>query len=235
MIVRILSLNAWGATLQEELKDFIEHYRSEIDIFCFQEASEDVQGICREVLVDYQPIMLEDPEALEHFKQATYVKNHIAVANAGSVLQGADKTGLGLWVEVELGNVTFLVLNFHGASRPVDKLDNPDRLEASRTLIDCAAARAAKPVIIGDFNLEKDTQSVAMFEQSGYRNLIHEYDIKTTRNHYAWDRFPDSKQYYADFAFVRPEIKVVDFSVMTEEVSDHQPLLLEIEVQYGSD
>ena len=86
----------------------------------------------------------------------------------------------------------------------------------------------------GDFNLMPDTKSINLFENSGYRNLIKEFDIKETRNRFAWDTFkndPDYvQQHFADYCFVSKDINVKSFEVPDIEVSDYLPLVLEFEV-----
>ncbi|MGH7175090.1 MAG: endonuclease/exonuclease/phosphatase family protein, partial [Minisyncoccia bacterium] len=57
----------------------------------------------------------------------------------------------------------------------------------------------------------------------GMRNLIEEYKITSTRT-----SFYDETEKFADYAFVSPEAKVLDFKVLPEEVSDHAALYLEI-------
>jgi len=86
-------------------------------------------------------------------------------------------------------------------------------------------------VIGGDFNLMPDTESVGLFEKSGYKNLIKDFDIKTTRSSLNSGKYPEGDiQYFADYAFVSPEVKVKDFKVPQVEISDHLPLILEFEI-----
>jgi endonuclease/exonuclease/phosphatase family metal-dependent hydrolase len=68
-----------------------------------------------------------------------------------------------------------------------------------------------------------------MFEENGYIDHIKENNIPTTRNRHSWDRYPN-KQYYADYAFTSPEVKVNHFEVIENEASDHLPLVLDIEL-----
>jgi endonuclease/exonuclease/phosphatase family metal-dependent hydrolase len=84
-------------------------------------------------------------------------------------------------------------------------------------------------IIGGDFNLNKNTESVKMFEKNGYRNLIEEFGIEVTRNHLIWDLYPENIQFWADYLFVSPEVKVKSFEVPKNEVSDHLPQVLVIE------
>ena len=76
-----------------------------------------------------------------------------------------------------------------------------------------------------------NTKSIKMIKEAGYKNLIKDFGIKTTRNKLAWDQFPDEeKQNFADYVFVSPEIKVRKFSVPNLEISDHLPLILDFEI-----
>jgi len=89
-------------------------------------------------------------------------------------------------------------------------------------------------IVIGDFNLLPDTESIKKFEVYGYQNLIEDFAIKSTRNRIAWEQFKNEpgfvKQHYADYCFVSKDVKVKKFTVPNIEVSDHLPLILEFEV-----
>ena len=65
-----------------------------------------------------------------------------------------------------------------------------------------------------------------MFEDNGYKNLIKEFKIPTTRNEISWAKY-ENKQLFADFVFVSPDVKITNFSVPNNEISDHLPLILE--------
>jgi endonuclease/exonuclease/phosphatase family metal-dependent hydrolase len=125
---------------------------------------------------------------------------------------------------------TLHVVNYHGAAFPGDKLDDPLRLAASQGLIDFMATKEGPKVLGGDFNLLPEAQSVRMFEGHGYTDHIKKNAIPTTRNHLVWDRWPGNKQDYADFVFTSPEVAVNHFEVIENEVSDHLPLVLDIQV-----
>ena len=84
-------------------------------------------------------------------------------------------------------------------------------------------------MIGGDFNLAPETKSIAMLTENGYRDLIKDFKIRTTRNRLAWEMYPESKQYFSDYVFASPEVKVKEFTVPENEISDHLPLILDIE------
>ncbi len=77
----------------------------------------------------------------------------------------------------------------------------------------------------GEFNLQPKTESIAIIG-SGMRDLIKEYGVTTTRNKYYAD-MEKYRDYIADYVFVSPNVRVADFKVLDNEVSDHFPLFLE--------
>lgn len=84
-------------------------------------------------------------------------------------------------------------------------------------------------VLCGDFNLLPQTKSIAMLE-GRMRNLIKEYNIKTTRSKLNPYHGTPTEQHFADYVFVSEDIKVLDFKVPEAEVSDHLPMILEFEI-----
>jgi endonuclease/exonuclease/phosphatase family metal-dependent hydrolase len=107
-------------------------------------------------------------------------------------------------------------------------MDTVERVRFSSDIIDFFKDKNAPVVIGGDFNLEPPTKSVGVFKEAGYRDLIDEHDIKTTRNHFAWDLYPGNELYYSDYVFVNDKLKVKNFEVVDNEVSDHLPLIVEL-------
>lgn len=122
----------------------------------------------------------------------------------------------------------FAVINFHGAAHPGDKSDTPQRLEHSRRLrlIWDSLGEQVPKILCGDFNMMPETESIKMLDAKG-KNLIKEFKIQNTRNEISWRKYPGSKQTFADYTFVSSEIKVNNFEVPYNEVSDHLPMLLD--------
>ena len=79
----------------------------------------------------------------------------------------------------------------------------------------------------GDFNLFPDTKSLELIREAGFRDLIQEFSISTTRNRYAWEKYP-TKYLFSDYVFVSSSLTVQSFEVPTVEVSDHLPMIVEI-------
>ena len=115
------------------------------------------------------------------------------------------------------------VINFHGLWNGKGKGDSEDRILQTESILNFIRDVSGEVVLCGDFNLRPDTKSVGLFEEAGMRNLIKEYSITSTRTPYY-----TKPEKFADYAFVTKEIKVKEFKVLPDEVSDHAPLYLEI-------
>jgi endonuclease/exonuclease/phosphatase family metal-dependent hydrolase len=116
------------------------------------------------------------------------------------------------------------MINFHGIWNGKGKGDSDDRIMQSKNIIDFTKSLNHDFVLVGDFNLLPDTESIKLFEDTGLKNLIKEYGITSTRTSFYTKPIP-----YADYAFVTKGIKIKEFKVLPEEVSDHAALCLEIE------
>ena len=137
-----------------------------------------------------------------------------------------------LLVELSIDSQPVTICCLHGASQPSDKLDTADRVAQSQTVIAFLKDRSGEKIIMGDFNLLPETESIRMFEPAGYRNLINEFKISTTRGTKHKQLHPEYAgryQEYADYTFVTPALKVTSFEVPDVSVSDHLPMILEIE------
>ncbi|TAK95369.1 hypothetical protein EPO05_04410 [Patescibacteria group bacterium] len=229
--MKVVFLNTWNGKMRAEIEPFIREQSQDADIFCLQEVYPEMRALCQQWLSDYQEFyaykfIVKDDD----FPQATYVRKSMPGLESEIVLENEPNCGLGINVRFQTKNGILNVCNFHGAAFPGDKLDNPNRLKQSERLIDFFRQRDGQKIIGGDFNLLNNTQSVRMFSENGYADLIHDFEIKTTRNRLAWEMYPDSKQFYSDFVFVSPEVKIEQFMVPENEISDHLPIIMEIEI-----
>jgi hypothetical protein len=122
------------------------------------------------------------------------------------------------------------VLNVHGTVHPGSKLDTAKRLAQSHTILGLLRDVKDDIVICGDLNLMPDTESVRLLE-ADHRNLIREYGITNTRSRLNPYFGTSQAQGFADYAFVSPGLIVRDFQVPYLEVSDHLPLILDLDWQ----
>jgi len=230
--MKIIFLNAFEGKVKG-VKQFIQDQSTDTDIFCLQESlDKSISKIfCLDQLLDYQYFFdTKQVNPTDEFANTTFIKPNYLVSDIYVIGKGDSTVGMGIYNKIEIGNNNFLnICNVHGNARPGDKLDNPDRLRQSQIIIDYFKNLTGPKIIGGDFNLDINTKSVSMFEDHGFRNLIKEFNIPTTRNEIAWAQF-ENKQLYADFLFVSPDVKVVNFSVPNLAISDHLPMILEIEI-----
>lgn len=120
-----------------------------------------------------------------------------------------------------------VVANYHGMARPGSKLDSDERLAQSTALRRILASQDAPVVLIGDFNLLPETESIRLLERD-FRNLVIERGIRTTRSRLNPHYGTPTEQPHADYAFVSPGLAVVDVRVPDVAISDHLPLILDL-------
>jgi len=228
--MKVIFLNTWHGEMQRELHTYINKHLDDTDVFCFQEAALEDRGAYEQLLAAHFELHTaerQEPDG-SWFSNAMYVRKGIAIVEKSSLFttnnEGFD-VGIAAVLTLRLDDVELTICNVHGVSQPGHKIDTPARLYQSKTIINAFKDKEAV-IIGGDFNLLPQAESIQTFAKRGYRNLISEFNIKTTRNRITYELFPDNIQYHADYAFVSPAIQVTDFTVPTEIVSDHQPLEL---------
>ena len=118
------------------------------------------------------------------------------------------------------------VINIHWTYSK-DKQDSERSILQYEKIMQIAKRDDLPTIILWDFNLFPETKSIKMIEKD-FRNLIKEYNIKSTR--------PDFKDHLdkwnnvVDYIFVDDKIKVDDFEVLNTDISDHLPLILDFEI-----
>lgn len=117
----------------------------------------------------------------------------------------------------------YTIGNLHGIWRKGGKDDSPSRISQSDQINDFFNKMNSGKILVGDFNLNPDTESIKILEKN-MTNLIKQYNIPTTRNKFypGWEKF-------ADYTFVS-NIEVLNFQVPNIEISDHLPMILEFEL-----
>lgn len=236
--MKIIFLNCWYAKAGKIFFDFIEKNSSSTDIFCLAEIYPKLFPKLKRILPNfkgfYEKSMFDSVMGFT-YGQATFFKEKFDTQNLRRIniyRQVYNDMGYALPYKLRVHGKTLYVTNVHGKARPGHKLDTPVRLRQSKLILDFLKDKVGSKIIGGDFNLLPETRSVEMFEKAGYRNLIKEFGIKNTRNKFAWNTLKKSeeKQYFADYVFVSPDVKVNTFEVPNIEISDHLPLILDFEI-----
>ena len=251
--MKIISLNTWGGRAGRDLILNFFRENKDVDVFCLQEIWSGGQEIARkynelgdlsDVMYDFfdiVPEILSDynyyfrPHVGDHYGLCIFVKKTIPVEEEGEYFVHKDKdftpddsVGIGGHARnlqfVKIGSDNPITIwNFHGLWNGQGKSDTQDRITQSKNITKALENTTGPHVLIGDFNLLPETKSVKIIENSGMKNMITEYGIKSTRT-----SFYTKELKFADYAFVSPEVEDVNFEVLPDEVSDHSALLLEI-------
>lgn len=187
---------------------------------------------------DFLNLMDENPleKNMVDYGQAIFVRNSLKVTSEGhefvymyknrlrEVTFGDYDHGRAFqWVTIEGDKSPLVVGNIHGFWHKSGKGDTPERVEQSRKIVEIMERFVGSKVICGDFNLAPDTESVKMLESAGFRNLVTENGVRSTRS-----SIHTGPVKFADYIFTSADIKVEDFEVLQDEVSDHLPLVVEI-------
>jgi exonuclease III len=119
------------------------------------------------------------------------------------------------------------VTHMHGLRDRKGKMDTPERAAQARRLLDISQ-RVSLPgeiaVICGDFNVEPDSETLALLKESGMAELVTGQGFAGTRS-----SFYDKPGCFADYMLINRETAVRSFGVIrSPEVSDHCPLVLEL-------
>jgi endonuclease/exonuclease/phosphatase family metal-dependent hydrolase len=242
--MKLITLNIWGGYLRNPLLRFIHNHRH-IDIFCFQELysnankplthkekelSLNIFADLKKLLPDHQAIF--KPAVQNIYGIGMFIKNSIDIIGEGeiNIHQKQHYPGIGLnhdrnlqWIECVYNKKIVSILNVHGLWNGKGKKDTPERLIQSQRICQFMNTINTPKILCGDFNLRPETQSMRLLEQ-GMTNLITKNNIRSTRT-----SFYAKEEKFADYILTSPEIIVNHFSVMSNEVSDHSPLLLDFD------
>lgn len=165
--------------------------------------------------------------------QAIFIKDNIEVISNGGIRTYTEDsphvrdpevtvTGNFQYAEIQHNNTFLTIGNLHGLwQKDSNKLDTLGRLEQSKIIVGFFNGKKGVKILAGDFNTKPDIESMKIIENT-MTSLIRKYDIQSTRT-----SFYTKPIKYSDYVFVSPEVEVINFEVLNDEVSDHSPLLVE--------
>jgi exonuclease III len=174
------------------------------------------------------------------FGQATFVKKTLNLISEETVfvygkydqtppifIEGI-KDGLDLprnihLVKIRVADKDYLIGNLHGYWIPGPKIDTPQSIKQMEKVKQIFDEFNGAKILCGDFNLGPKTKSIKMLEDK-FKNLIVEYKITNTRS-----KFHTRNEKFADYILVSPDVKINEFKVIDEQVSDHLPLFLDFD------
>ena len=243
--MRLISLNIWKGKLLEQLFQFLKREADSTDIFCFQEIV-NVVGVSSKTPDVFSDIAKLLPGFQGFFEAAQDESNGIAeglamfvkktekieeegdffVYRARNAMTDNDGRTLGKnlqFVQFPKSGKEYTIINFHGLWAGEGRNDTEERISQSQKLKEFLNVMGGTKIICGDFNLSLNTKSLAIIDEN-MKNLIREYGITSTRNRFF--PYPDK---FADYIIVDKNIRVNDFRVLQDEVSDHLALLLDFD------
>lgn len=239
--MKIISLNTWGGRVHEKLLKFFDD-NQDVDIFCLQEIynGANIEKMDPEFLQDafnlYSDIKDRLPDHVGYFRPhiedwyglAIFLRKEIKIRSEGDIsIYDIEYTGAGNhprnlhYVELENNSDVVTVANVHGLWNGKGKTDTEERILQSKKIKEFMDSVGGRKILCGDFNLLPDTESIKILED-GMKNLITEYGVDSTRT-----SLYTKPEKYADYIFTSYDIKIVDFKVLSDEVSDHSALYLE--------
>lgn len=244
-IMKLVDLNIWSGVVFKPLISFIKENKKDTDIFCFQEmtngdkltipvkeAKKDMLGVLIKLLPEYNYFF--SPFQGNEVGLATFIKKNLKIEKFEEIWvhrwynarENNDNRTLGRVIQLlEFSNddKRYSVINFHGIWNGQGKTDTEDRIKQSLNVKNVLNNAKGEKILCGDFNLLPDTESLKILEK-GMRNLIRDYKIQDTRG-----KLYPKKLRYADYILTSNKLKVLDFKVHNEEISDHLPLELTFE------
>lgn len=242
--MKIISLNTWAGVVLDPLLTFFKKYQ-DVDVFCLQEIyhnaiDKDEPHPTLDMKLDlYERIskQLQDKHVgyfraahKDYYGQAIFVKKELEVTDEGDVVifsnpnpEGRGRHNRNLqYIRLMHKNKKITIANVHGLWNGQGKTDTEERLAQSKEIRNFIDKNINNLIVVGDFNLNPDTQSIAIIE-GGLQNLIKDHGITSTRT-----ELYEKEGKFADYAFVSKDIIVNDFKVLPDVASDHAALYLEI-------
>ncbi|MDD3101827.1 MAG: endonuclease/exonuclease/phosphatase family protein [Patescibacteria group bacterium] len=243
--MKLITLNIWGGRVFNPLMDFFKKHAQDTDIFCLQEVfnnplhtkSKVQQSAKEDIYQDIASILKEfngyfAPRQDNEESLAMFIRKDLDIKEIGdhfvyrwkNAMENEDLTTWGVnlqYLKFIKDGKEHMICNLHGQWCPDFKKDNPIRLEQSENTKKFLDNFDGLKILCGDFNLTPDTKSMAILESS-MKNLIKEYNVTSTRSHLYKK---DIK--FADYVLVSPEIKVKNFEVIQDVISDHLALSLD--------
>jgi exonuclease III len=251
--LKIISLNTWGGRIKGSLAKFLKENK-DTNIFCFQEVYDGGKDFEKGTIfesdtTDYNELnnvkdVLENfncyyyPSLKDHYGLAMFTRKDLEILKEGEFFVHKEKNyipedHIGFhakniqFISLEFGNNILNICNYHGIWTGTGKDDTEDRIKQSENIINFLKTLEGEIVLCGDFNLNPDTESIKMIEDTGLKNLIKENNITTTRTSLYSKREVSP---FADYTFVSKGVEVKSFEIMPDEVSDHAAMKLIISI-----
>jgi endonuclease/exonuclease/phosphatase family metal-dependent hydrolase len=243
--MKLIQLNIWYGKLVGNVLRFLQ--REQPDILCLQEMCSSPDG--RTMMFDtMQELQKEFSYPHVYFspvfsfqcmglgvRYGNAILSRAAFKSAQTVFtrheymenyrDGVDEDNIRNFqhAAVDTGGGILHILNHHG-HWAIPKGSNAETDRQLGILADYAARLDGPVIVTGDMNLAPQERSLRQLGRAGLVDLCTRHGIKTTRNILAW-----KQDEVSDYIFVNDKVKVKDFRVYEDLISDHAALGLEFE------
>ena len=244
--MKVIFLNCCYGLKFKELAKFLKECSKEVDVFCLQETEPNLNKKIADELPNYEQYYTDVKTKLKSIPKygQTILLNKdkdlsVTSYNIVEIFKNRfPNYGFMQTISLFKGSKKYLIANLHGRSQPGHKMDTLARLNQSKNIINTLSSYTSYDIVLGgDFNLDPKTKSIKKIVDAGFRDLVKEYSIKTTRNKLAWSiskkRYAKHAKYYgkqlfADYCFISDKTSVNSFEVPNILVSDHLPLIIDL-------
>lgn len=257
MQLRILQLNVNGLNWQDNLASYLK--TMSFDILNFQEivgkdttagniscSFDNVEALQKMLGPHYRPYLAKNNEITSsptaYFGIATFINTALPVISHENIYlykrntpypsdsQKFDEmTRSILALQIATDTTPLWLLQTHFTWSPTPE-DTSRKLDAGKKLIEFVSSLKKPFVFTGDMNVDNNSAIIKNLEKYA-RNLLKEHNVTNTLNprlHSATHLFP--KGLAVDYIFTSPTIRVENFAVLDEDLSDHFALTATIEV-----
>lgn len=236
--MKVIQLNTWSCHLAPAIAQLFE--REQPDIVCLQEVVS--AESTHKLLGSIQEVLQEYPFAYSYYSPLVQFRFMAGMAQRGNMILSKYpiRSSSEFWTAGEFQadftqdiaynaarNVTHCqvetpdglvhMLTTHGYHVAAHKLGNEETLKACRQIANYIRTLSEPVILTGDFNLAAESESMRIFDGQ-LKNLIREYDVRTTRNHLT------AKTEACDFILTRG-IEETTFVALDDVVSDHKALV----------
>jgi len=253
MKIKIINLNIWvGGILMDDILSFLK--KEDADVVLMQEVFDS-----RDPSLKPQYRSISIFEEVLGYKYSKFAPSFIEIIDGQKILQGqailskfpllevsnvfydrpfverinerdafSDTPRSLQHVTADVGGVELHLLNTQGIWGE-DGNDTPRRLNMGDIII--KELQGKKPLVVaGDFNINATTQTIANIEK--HVKNIFKNELKTSFNLKRKDieKFPGFSRSVVDMMFVSDDISVLSSSCPDVDISDHMPLIAELEV-----
>jgi len=253
MKIKFINLNLWGVGgIFDKALDFL--VKEKFDIICLQEVFD---GQAEKLEPGFRALSLlkEKLDLHYHFYSPAFTDNRkegrIVQGNAifskwpifGSHTAFFDRPYQEDYAEIEENypfvprnvqqavikkdNVTLNIFNTQGIWGK-NGYDNERRIKFSQLVVDLVEDKE-NVILSGDFNVNEGTKSINILEE--HLNNIFKDDKRQSSFNLKRKTNPGYATAVVDFIFASPSIKVVSHKMPSVDVSDHLPLIAELEIR----